>query len=252
MRVIPFDVDQAGWNSTEIYPDGVKGPWNPDKWVIHYGGGSNKAGDNQDDDIAIEVLQSWQRWHIRGRGWQDIAYNYAISQAGTVFRLRGENRAGATRGDFDRDGIPENHEGRAVVFILGGNQVPTEEAYAAFREMWQADPLPVIGHQQVYQEGSRGTPTACPGSALMEWIGNGGYADSVEEGNMEKQFTDEEAAALKEMVRQMKEEVDPPSNPGYVAEAIKLIRRERSLPLHARSEEDCECVVEVFVNGVKQ
>ncbi|UCD24740.1 MAG: hypothetical protein JSW51_02145 [Gemmatimonadota bacterium] len=49
-------------------------------------------------------------------------------------------------------------------------------------------------------------------------------------------FTDHEVEVLKEMVRQMEEGVSPPSNPGYVAEAIRLIRKERNLPLHEQGE----------------
>ncbi len=179
--MVPFDRNQTDWGSRLIYPDGTKGPWNPDKWVVHYGGGRNTAGDiggrTPTDQIAAEqkVLRSWQRWHIDGRGWQDIAYNYAIGQSGTIYRLRGENRAGATRGDYDQDGIPENHEARAVVFILGGDQVPSDAAYAAFRHMWVSDPMPVIGHRDVAISGTGGTATACPGEPLYTWIQTEGY-----------------------------------------------------------------------------
>ena len=179
--MIPYDQNQTGWGSRLIYPDGVKQPWQPDKWVVHYGGGVNRAGviggRTPTEQIATEqsVLRSWQRWHIDGKGWQDIAYNYAIGQSGTIYRLRGENRAGATRGDFEPDGIPENHEARAVVFILGGTQKPTDAAYAAFRHIWATDPMPVIGHRDVAISGSGGTATACPGEHLTDWIATEGY-----------------------------------------------------------------------------
>lgn len=222
--MIPFDVDQAGWNSTEIYPDGTMQPWRPDKWVLHYGGGPNAAGyPNAGPPQEIKVLQSWQKWHIRGRGWQDIAYNYAIGQSGTIYRLRGENRAGATRGDFDKDGIPANHEARAVVFILGGDQVPTEEAYAAFRKMWQEDKKLVIGHQQVFQEGVGGTSTACPGNAIMEWIRTGKYAEDIEDEM--PQFTEDEAEQLKTMLRILRE-MD--SSVWFVEPAVTMIREWRA------------------------
>lgn len=179
--MIPFDQNQTGWSSRLVYPDGDKLPWQPDKWVVHYGGGANEAGDptgrTPTQQIAVEqhVLRSWQTWHIDGRGWQDIAYNYAVGQSGIRYRLRGENRAGATRGDHEPDGIPENHEARAVVFILGGDQQPTQAALAAFQSMWITDPLPVIGHRDVHLEGEGGTATACPGSYLTSWIQDHGY-----------------------------------------------------------------------------
>ena len=173
------DIDQAEWGSRLEYPDGHMLPWAPDKWVIHYGGGPNEAGDPDllTGQLAAEaaVLRSWQRFHIDDRGWQDIAYNYAIGQSSKLYRLRGENRAGATRGDHDRDGIPENHEARAVVFILGGSQQPTESALDTFRSLWAADPMPVIGHRDVFLEGTGGTSTQCPGNWLAEWIDQKGY-----------------------------------------------------------------------------
>jgi len=174
--MIPYDQNQTDWSSRLAYPDGTKTPWHPDKWVIHYGGGPNTAGDpsgrTPTQQIAEEqrVLRSWQSWHIDGRGWQDIAYNYAIGQSGTRYRLRGENRCGATKGDYENDGIPENYEARAVVFILGGDQEPTPAAHAAFLSMWVVDPMPVIGHRDVYLEGTGGTSTACPGEHLYTWL----------------------------------------------------------------------------------
>ncbi len=173
--MIAFDQNQTEWGSRLIYPDGHMTPWNPERWVIHYGGGENEAGDKTDIAAEQQVLRSWQSWHIDGRGWQDIAYNYAIGQTGTIYRLRGENRAAATRGDFEPDGIPENHEARAVVFILGGAQEPTPHALQAFQGMWATDPLPVIGHKDVAIQGEGGTPTACPGSYLYTWIHEHGY-----------------------------------------------------------------------------
>lgn len=161
--MIPFDRDQADWGSRFSYTDGNKLPWNVDKWVIHYGGGANPAGGSKDEAKETAVLRGWQNWHVDGRGWQDIAYNYAIGQTGLVYRLRGENRAGATSGDYEGDGIPENHEARAVVFILGGTQAPTQEALDAFARIWRADPLPVIGHRDVKS-------TACPGDALYQYV----------------------------------------------------------------------------------
>jgi hypothetical protein len=51
------------------------------------------------------------------------------------------------------------------------------------------------------------------------------------------QFTDAEATALKAMVANMRAEN---STPAYVTETIKLIRKERSLPLHAPESADVD------------
>ena len=164
MVTIPFDIDQADWGSRLTYGDGELDPnFRADKWILHYGGGANRAGHFDWPDrhgpivqheLETQMLRGWQDYHIDRKGWRDIAYAYGIGQDGTRFRLRGENRLGATRGDFEPDGIPENREGRAVVFILGGDQQPTGAALAAFRTMWLTDPLPVIGHRDVALQGN--------------------------------------------------------------------------------------------------
>lgn len=151
-----------------------------DKWIVHYGG---PAVSNYDAGIEREkaVLRAWEKYHIDHNGWRGIAYNYAIGQSGTLYRLRGENRGGHTRGDYEPDGISENTEGRAVVFILGGSQKPSEAALATFAMLWGTDPMPVIGHRDVASHGVGGTITACPGTFLHEWVGAEGYAALYEE-----------------------------------------------------------------------
>jgi N-acetylmuramoyl-L-alanine amidase. len=162
---VGFRVNYDSWD---------RGPWAPDKWVVHYGGGANSAGSTPFSvDAEMRKLRSWESYHIDGKGWSGIAYNYAIGQTGNTYRLRGENRSGATSGDYEGDGIPENVEARAVVFILGGDQKPSEAALQAFRELWAQDPMPVIGHQDV--RGASYTP--CPGPHLMQFIREEAYAD---------------------------------------------------------------------------
>ena len=197
MTDIPFDVDQAGWGSRFTYPDGTKKPWKVDKWVLHYGGGANVAGGL---DKAIEyaaarpdagvkpmfpsvenekfMLRRWQAYHVDSRGWTDIAYNYAVGQSGTIYRLRGENRSGATSGDYEPDGIKENNEARAVVWIGGAGQQPTAEAYASLSRLIQADPRLVIGHSDV-------KATSCPGDPIREWIKKRGWEAAVPAPNPE-------------------------------------------------------------------
>ena len=168
-------------------------PWNPDKWVVHYGGNATRgAYDGVDREKA--VLRAWEWWHLDGRGWAGIAYNYAIGMSGTVYRLRGEQRSAATSGDIEPDGIPENYEARAVVFIMGGDQIPTKEALQAFKDLHQqlGSDLPVIVHSDV-----RGTSyTKCPGTYLRMWVHRKEY---------EMQFTPEEEKVLKDFARGIKE-----------------------------------------------
>jgi hypothetical protein len=147
--------------------------WAPDttkdKWILHYGGGA-VSGYDEGVDREMAVLRAWEYHHMRRRGWRGIAYNYAIGDSGTLYRLRGETAGGHTRGDYEPDGRPENIEGRAVVFILGGSQEPSLEALITFALMWGEDPMPVIGHTDVFLHGTGGTNTPCPGKYLHAWL----------------------------------------------------------------------------------
>jgi len=171
--VTPFDYDQYQWLSRTKYPDRTKLPWQVDKTVIHWGGTTNPGdSDNTlEEQIAYEmsILRGWQRYHIDTRGWTDIAYSYAVGNSGMRYRLRGENRAGATRGDYEGDGIPENEEARALVWIGGQGHTPSDAAYAAMGSM--VDPsMPVILHFEVRQ-------TACPGPDWAAWRDRQGWED---------------------------------------------------------------------------
>ena len=168
--VAPIQVSPAGWGATVPYDTWPIGNWRPDKWVVHYGGGAIFAGNlnypSQDREKA--TLRSWERYHL-WKGWRGIAYNYAIGQSGNLYRLRGERHAAATSGDAEPDGIPENSEARAVAFILGGTQRPSEAALLTFRRFWQTDRKPAIVHKDVKGD------TACPGVFLTGWVHEGRY-----------------------------------------------------------------------------
>jgi hypothetical protein len=165
--MIVADVDQAGWGSSKIYDDGdLSGFWVPDKVIIHWGGNTDTPG--ADPEWEKDRLRRWQNYHINGRKWRDIAYNYAVGQSGFIYRLRGQNPSGATSGDYEGDGIRENAEGIAVVWIGGAQTAggPTVAAYLAMHEIIVGSGMNVvIGHKDV-------SPRACPGPEWMDYIFN--------------------------------------------------------------------------------
>ncbi len=177
---ITVDVDQAGWKSQKIYGDGtLSGLWVPDKAVIHWGG-STTPPDSPSGERRL--LRGWQAYHL-GRGWRDIAYNYAVGNSGTTYRLRGWNPGGATSGDYEGDGIRENNEAVACVWLGGSGGDISPAAYASMAALVSevlgvvdVSPDVVIGHRDVKGKDSQGRwSTTCPGDEWAEWIESEGW-----------------------------------------------------------------------------
>lgn len=156
--------DQVVWSDDAAYM--------PQVTVIHYGGGQNPAGG---DAVGLppysaqreaEVLRIWEGYHRNSKGMRSIAYNEGFGQTGRFYWLRGPNHAnGGQYGDINRTS-------RAVVFILGGGQVPSHEARRKFGRLWLEEPLgdenEVAGHEDFGD-------TSCPGAFLRGWIDRKGW-----------------------------------------------------------------------------
>ncbi|KKM39549.1 hypothetical protein LCGC14_1564280 [marine sediment metagenome] len=166
---IPYDFTSEQWGMLRPKADGVLLPYQVDKVIIHWGGSGYASTTTAE---SIKRLQSWDAYHLYTKGWSNgIAYNAAIDNPGSIFRLRGLNRAGANRGDYEPDGKPENEEGFAVVWIGGAKSQPSEAAFDAMTAIINSlgNP-PVIGHQEIYYHGTGGSRTACPGGDWMQYI----------------------------------------------------------------------------------
>lgn len=171
------------------YPDWIVSPssWgariNYDNWsntykptegiVLHHGGGSNYRAHLQPYSAAEEMkqLRSWEAFHIDGRGWRGIAYNWAVGQSGNAYRLRGWNRPGAHTGDIDEDGIPNNDELASILFIGSGSRVGLSvDAQGAVERLRQYIntirniDFMLFGHKEVT------IGTACPGTYGMNYV----------------------------------------------------------------------------------
>lgn len=177
--------DGVNWGAQVDYLAKNWQPWTPDKIVVHYGG--NAVTDAYSGTAREKtVLRIYEQSHL-SRGWRGLAYNYAIGMSGQLYVARAEQRSGATSGDYENDGIPENDEARAVLFIMGGEQIPTPEALATFSALWQLTPeasQEVIVHKDV-----KGT-TACPGDFLTTWMHEQKYIPAPVEEEEEMQWSD--------------------------------------------------------------
>ncbi len=154
-------ISQADWGSSLVYPDGsLYGKWQPKYVVLHWGGWTEEVESDREDD----TLRGWQRYHI-GKGWQDIAYNYAIGESGRMYRLRGENHAGHTSG-YTQYGEHWGNVGVGIVWIGGKRDEdgPSDAALWRLAQYLDERGLPVLGHVQT------GKATACPGPDLLQFV----------------------------------------------------------------------------------
>lgn len=160
-------VAPSAWGARVDYDTKLWRPWNPDKLVVHYEGPTGLG----DVTISREMsrLRAHEEYHIDVKGWLGLAYNYAIGNTGTLYRVRGENRSGATSGDQEPDGIPENYEARAYLFLIGGEQQPSAAAKFTFHREWVRWGKPRVTVH------SDSTSTSCPGVPLRTWVRSGGY-----------------------------------------------------------------------------
>lgn len=131
---------------------------------------------------------------MAGHSDSDIGYNFAVTQAGGAWDLRGLRRVGAHSASPSNPDA--NYEWIGVLFILGDEEEPTHamiEAFRALRFDVILDEFPhataIRGHQDV-----PGAQTACPGPYVLGLIDEGVLTQRPETGDDEDMPTAEEIA----------------------------------------------------------
>ncbi|MFF3173964.1 peptidoglycan recognition protein [Streptomyces sp. NPDC057900] len=182
----PAIVSRTAWHADEhivrepaVYTGPVRAVF------IHHTGESN----NYDCAEAPELIRHVEEAHIKGRGWDDIGYNFLVDRCGTIYEgraggvtrsVRGAHTTGfnadsvgiAVLGDY-RDGekVPAAVI-RALASIAAWKLLPGEDPRGKVRMRSTNDAsrypkgdvavLNVIsGHRDTYQ-------TTCPGQALYD------------------------------------------------------------------------------------
>jgi hypothetical protein len=136
--------------------------------VVHWPGTTGPIGDPGQAKIAAR-LDSYRSYHVNFKGWADIAYNYAVDQAGRVWILRSAPSRSAANGDE-----AVNRKYVAVLLLVGPGEHPSAAMLSGFmlarREITRHYPkaLAVRGHQDVRPE-----PTDCPGVIVETLVANG-------------------------------------------------------------------------------
>lgn len=136
-----------------------------DGWVCHYPGVDRTYTGELHESFG--ALRSIERYSI-SKGWWGAPYDYAVDVAGNGFLLRGTAQSGATSGDYDEDGIPNNSETDAILLLLGNGQEVTREMMDAVQEL-----VVLLGGRRKYFLGhteASTTGTSCPGKSVMDYI----------------------------------------------------------------------------------
>jgi hypothetical protein len=179
----PAIVSRTQWKADESIRGGLAG-WAPvRKLIVHHTASSNRAND-------LAVVRFTYNYHVRGRGYSDVGYNFFIGRDGRIYEGRrarryanGEVHSGE---DGARNGVIGGHAlahnaGSCGIALLGNFERarPTKAAINSLVLLlaWEAqrhriDPLGsdkytgVTGVTQVFPNivGHRGVGvTACPG-----------------------------------------------------------------------------------------
>jgi len=160
--------------SHQLVPSQVKNT------AFHYPGMASPIDASGADGLrrVCSALRGWQTYHMRTRGWSDIAYCLGIDQVGRKYTLRGINVRSAANG-----GTQVNLEYGAVLLILGNNEEPTAAMAKAAREVmgdyrvrFSRIPSRPTWHGAIRPGGTADDPsTDCPGKRAIAQIKAGKF-----------------------------------------------------------------------------
>jgi hypothetical protein len=128
------------------------------------------------------ALRGWQDYHMKTRGWSDIAYQVGVDQVGRAYTLRGINVQSAANGDQ-----VVNKEYGAILLILGNNEAPSEAmmrtsraVVADYRKRYYRMPKRPTWHGAIRPGGTASDPsTSCPGKLTIAAIRAGKFDAGV-------------------------------------------------------------------------
>lgn len=149
----------------------------PEQWVAHWPGDAHQFAGELDE--SVERLRAYERYHVKTKGWRGIAYDYAIDLAGRTFELRGTGQSGATSGDYDEDGVPNNRETDAVLFLVGVGQDLSEKMVKAAAALHRWSPRPWLEHWAA--SGDRECPGAWVSARIVVAANHGEFDEPTDQ-----------------------------------------------------------------------
>lgn len=146
--------------------------------IVHHSAGQTDASD------FAAVVRSYWDFHVNGRGWSDIGYNWLVDGNGVIYQGRAFNL------DGNRDVIGAHFSGYNAntmgICVIGNynNRMPTGGALFSLNEMlaWKAsereiDPLAKAQHyspggniHRISGHRDSGIYTDCPGHQLYSYL----------------------------------------------------------------------------------
>lgn len=118
----------------------------------------------RDHSRCAALVRGIQNFHMDGRGWSDIAYNFMVCRHGHVFEGRGTSARGGANGQ-----AAWNKVSYAVMYLGGEGNPFTPEAQKAIAAVvaWLAKTTPAPKHVKGHRDWKR---TACPGDEIYRWV----------------------------------------------------------------------------------
>lgn len=154
MRIVPH----TQWCWGKAASGSSVAPAKRTAFCIHYDGGVPTTAD------GLDAVRKTYKYHTGTNGWQDIGYNFLITQDGQIFEGRGWDKLGAHAGPMG------NAPSIGVQIHIGGNQRPSYLAQQAVKWLYKeanarfGRTLQVKGHRDYMS-------TSCPGDYLYNnWV----------------------------------------------------------------------------------
>lgn len=181
MTALPRNyVSRSGWGARAPKSRPVQLlPSAADTVVFHY---TAAMGDIRDEhkDCAVRV-RGVQAFHLDGRGWNDIAYNFLVCKHGYIFEGRGVDAKSAATGN-------DNSHTLAVCF-LGADKSGRDDVTAAGRAAlveitrWIRSRRPAV---KLYRGHRDFMPTSCPGDEIHNYVRGSTFAKQVDIDNAKR------------------------------------------------------------------
>lgn len=134
------------------------------KITIHH-----TATPNNKNTKATARLRGIRYYHIKEKGWGDIAYHYLISSEGEIYQGRNSKYIGSSSTNYDLDN-------NLLIALIGNFEVekPTNKALLSLKRLivsmlieYGIKPDSIHTHKQQAE-------TLCPGENLQAWYMNSG------------------------------------------------------------------------------